>query len=152
MRRRKNNILKGPAFDSFKYPQGPSGNSRHVTPAGLQEGQAYKPHTGRAARLRYLRRICKPMLTSTLPADMAAVARVEQMTSGEPNPEYSKLYLLNRTRERAEDTGLPWAEATEITLDFFSNLIAEAEAKKVVAPTSEDASDAQLPVAEAQHA
>ena len=91
----------------------------------LPKGRTWKAHNGRRARLRYLRQVCRPILHSRDPLFVAAIEKVRVATSGESEPEYGMLFLLNRAREIADDTDAPWPEIMDLVMGMLIQAVEE---------------------------
>lgn len=116
--------VKGVLFPSFKDAMNPSGRSGQGSRA-LPKGREWRYHQGRLGRIKNLKRLCAPILSSTDEATLAAIEVARAATSTEPEPEYGKLFLVNRARELGEDNGVPFPEMMGLLMATFQKIIEE---------------------------
>ena len=114
--------LKGPMFPSFETPPSPGYQKQQKPGRVLPMNSQYVSHSGRAARLRYLRQIAKPFLTSTDRRVQVAVERVRELTGGEPVPEYGMLQLICASKSTADSTGVPWIDSLEYIINRYNQM------------------------------
>lgn len=97
--------LKGPRFPSFDNQRTPKPHKQWLA------------HSGRKARIRYLRQICHPILSSKDPEYAAAIQRIKDKVTEGPFSEYGILMIVFQAKEVSDSTGVDWIESVQYILD-----------------------------------
>ena len=97
--------LKGPRFPSFDNQQTPKPRTQWIH------------HTGKRARLRNLRHVCRPILDNPCNAEM--IQRIRDKIPAGPFTEYGVLMIIFQAKEVADSTGISWLESADYTLEHL---------------------------------
>jgi len=97
--------LKGPRFPSYDYQQNPGPRKQWIA------------HTGRKARVRYLRQSLHSILNSKVGEEIFTVQKVRDFIPPGPYAEYGVLMILFQAKEFSDSTEITFAEAVDVVLE-----------------------------------
>ena len=116
-------------FNKINPPTG--GDPKHLSNNRIPHGKSYVSHTGMQQKMRYLRRMCKPVLKDTDEESLAALERLDKMVvnlSGVTMREYTKLCLIALSLEMVSQVGgVTWAQALNISLEKMEDDVRKHE-------------------------
>ena len=111
--------FKGPAFPSFLDQKEPAPRQQWIS------------HNGKKQRVKNLRIVCRPVLSSSDPMVIEAIARARELVSGQFE-EHGVLMIIHQAMEVSDDTGVDFVEALDYIVDKMKlSLTAEQEKKDV---------------------
>jgi hypothetical protein len=96
--------IKGPIFPSFANQQEPKPRQQWVS------------HDGKRQRLRYLRRVCSDILTSSDPEVVEILKQAREFVAGKYE-EYGMLMMIHQALEASDSTGMDFPFCLDYILD-----------------------------------
>lgn len=127
--------LKGPAFPSFAHQGTPT------------ERQQWISHTGKRQRIKYLRILCKDVLTSKDPETLEVLAKAREFVAGKFE-EYGLLMMIHQAKDVEDSTGIPFSGALDYIVDKLikdsaTNEVDPSGVRSGVDPNPGDSDDRQ---------
>lgn len=120
MRGLKKNFVKGPN-KLFLDPPKPSGHVREAPKRSLKPGYQWcGTATGNRARVRNLKKLCKPSLDSKVPETVAALQRIYDTIKETPHPELAFLSILSMAQNSSDESSAPLTVAIDYILKKWS--------------------------------
>jgi hypothetical protein len=110
--------FKGPRFPSFTNPSLPRDNHNHNKNRSIEDGETWVAHSGRKARLRNLKQLCRSIVEDKDPSIIESVNLIREVSrvDGIVN-EAGMYYILNQAREISDSTGVTLPEALTVLVD-----------------------------------
>ena len=105
-------MIKGKIFPSFTEPSRLRRTIPDPVTRVLPINQSWIAHSGRSARMRYLRQLCKEILTSKDRETIFAVNKIQEIL----NDELLRLATIYKSLEIAKATEISFSDTVEILL------------------------------------
>lgn len=120
--------FKGRMFESFKNPPAPLSDWKREKiqtekNRALPEGKMWLHHDAKRSRIRRLKQLCRPILSSTDPTALEMIQKTHAKVTDGPMHEYGFLMIINQAREVSESNNLDWV----VSLDYILSQLPEPE-------------------------